>query len=270
MISPSDVQKRRQGDNLMKEGDYRGAAKIFQELLERLDRDGQGNRWALFHALLCMGDFQKAERLADEHCKEYGADLTFSCGYVVIKYLKFKLGFLSEKDLDTALIQALQNNQFIAEYLLLLRTTDLPEMEDPHSYTFSARSEALWYAHSAKDVWRKLPGLLDWLHDTSERGGASKPDDNGKILFELLHKGMVLVDVEILKRNLEDYPQHVVESKKLTSNFDDMKGQALPGFSIPPAVNQFDPNSTISCFWDDDNKNNSYHPSEFFTSFPYS
>ncbi|CAB9511972.1 expressed unknown protein [Seminavis robusta] len=153
MLSRQDHEKRLEGDKLMKEGNYRGAAKIFRHLLETLDRDGQGNRYALFHALLCLGDFKEAEQLADKHSAD-GDELPFLYGYVAIKYLKFKLGYLAEKELDTALIKAFQMNQFVPEYLLLLRTSSgLPEMQNPHSYTVSTRSEALHYVHSAKDVW---------------------------------------------------------------------------------------------------------------------
>ena len=151
-----------------------------------------------FNSLLGNGNFEEAGRLAEgEDGKRRSDDISFLYGYVVIDYLKYKLGYLPSKDLDVTLIKALQCNPFVTPYLMMIRRGDtLPPMRAGNDYEIGERSEALHYIHGAKEIWRRIPGLLSWIDQTSNRGGSSKPQDDGFALFNLLSKGTVLVDVE--------------------------------------------------------------------------
>lgn len=139
-----------------------------------------------------------AERLAEYQGRRRTDDLSFLYGYIILDYLKHKLGYTPMKELDCTLIKALQANPFVPTYLTMIRMGDPIPPYDNRGYDVGERNEALYYVSSTEvvEVWQHIPGLLTWLEQTSNLGGTSKPPDDGRILFDLMSKGTMLVDVD--------------------------------------------------------------------------
>lgn len=269
MIHPKARENYTDGRARLEKGDYQGAAEQFQFGLDVDPRDGAGNRFWLFLALLHLGNFQRAEQVAEKDSGGPGRSTNqthFQYGFVFIDYLKFKLGILSERELDKTLIQAMQINLFVPHYLLL-KPEDVPERKNVGVFSRGYPSEALQYVHAAGSAWRRVPGLIEWLHSASTRGGSLKPQDDGSILFTLLAKGMVLVDAvgfASKKRKQEDDDRVIHDDENtrtmiLTTNFADMKGQKLAGFKVPSGMKSHDKMSEkVVCFWDDEEREKSF------------
>jgi len=221
-------------------GDFQGASDRFRFLLRANPSDNQGCRFLLFQALIQMGEYAEAERTAEEHGEGRASSeqMRFRYGFVLIDFLKHKLGVCSKEDLEKTLIRALQSNNYLPDYLLHLDW--LPEEVNEYE-SQGSQDEALNYAHMCGKVWEHTAGILPWLGELHSSGGTPKPDDDGSILFALLSRGKVLVDIPIQKYNGQ------IRTVEVTSNFFDMFGTRQRGWKLAPGMKEHDP-SKIVCY----------------------
>ena len=176
----------------------------------------------------------QAEECAEKHSNgRKSTESVFRYGFVLIDFLKFKLGACDLNDLQKTLVQALLCNSFVPSLLL----GDSPLRDRPKGRFSSGDGsllEAMRIVLDVKDVWKRTPGILGWLRNQQRLGGR-KPKDDGSILFSLLQKGKVLVD----KRN----PNHRLE---LTTRVGLIPSRSKPDFYLPPGMKEHSPDRIVT------------------------
>jgi hypothetical protein len=171
-------------------------------------------------------------------------------GFVLIDFIKHKLGVCTEEKLENTLVKALGVNLFVP-YLML--QSENPALQSPYhmsegrmeeevSYfnsdvqnmSVGKMKEAVSYFNSAVGTWRRVPGLIDWLEELNSRDGP-KPADDGTILFHLLSRGTLLVGIQ---RRGESNEIHEV-----TTNVGTMPRRltSCETFSLPPGMKEHNP-----------------------------
>eukprot|EP00980_Cylindrotheca_fusiformis_P021399 scaffold8259_cov143-Cylindrotheca_fusiformis.AAC.17 len=226
------------------------AIEKYQYLLKVNPNDNQGVRNLLFSALLENGEYKLAEEIAEKHEEGRKSQSTlFRYGFVIIDFLKYKLGVCSEDDLVDTLAKALMCNNYVPS--LLLGDIDLPQPTD--GYSPGCLDEAESVVHSTKCAWERVAGLMDWLRVQQYFGG-KKPDDDGSILFNLLRKGKVLVN--------KMHPDALLEVSTCIAL---MPGTALPDFYLAPGMKKHNPKKIV-CY---NYQRNSERNVSRFVSFSY-
>jgi tetratricopeptide (TPR) repeat protein len=207
------------------------AIEKYRFLLRVNPSDNQGVRSLLFNAFIETGDYQLAEEIAEKHSDgRKSLSVYFRYGFVIIDFLKFKLGVCSRVDLQDTLAQALMCNNFVPPLLL----GDVPLPGRPDYVSAGSMNEAASVVHSSKGSWERVAGILEWLREQQYLGG-KKPNGDGSILFKLLQKGKVLVN----KRN----PDALLE---LTTCVGTMPGTALPDFYLAPGMKEHNPAKIVA------------------------
>jgi tetratricopeptide (TPR) repeat protein len=244
------------GVSLLDKGDAQGANEKFRFLLRVNPGDNQGCRLLVFQTLIELGEYSEAEKIAEKHSNgRESNECYFRYGFVLMDYLRHKLGACSEQQLECTLVQALQNNNFVPQFLLQNET--LPPR--PDTVSPGGRDEALGYANASLDTWKRIAGSLSWLDKMRSRDGP-KPNDDGSVLFELLQKGKVVV---VVANELGGEGTRTIE---VTTRFSDMSGQKLQHFKLPVGMKEHDP-AKIVCFA---TRNDSGTLGTLFTLFRYS
>lgn len=227
------------------------AVEMYRFLLRVNPNDNQGIRSLLFSSLIETGDYQLAEEISEKHGDGRKSTSTFfRYGFVIVDFLKFKLGVCSQDDLYDTLAQALECNNYVP--LLLLG--DIPLPGKPESISPGLLDEAASVVHSIKGAFERVAGILDWLRAQQYLDG-KKPNDDGTILFELLQKGKILVK----KKN----PDALLE---VTTSVGVLPGRGLPGFCLAPGMKQHNPAKIVAYKFRKDLQESA---SSQFTSFPY-
>jgi tetratricopeptide (TPR) repeat protein len=241
---------------LSDKGDMQGAVEKFRFLLRMNPNDNQGCRLLIFQALIELGEYREAEQIAEKHSNgRESTECYFRCGFVLMDYyLRHKLGAGSDQHLESTLVQALQNNNFVPQFLL--QNDPLPPRPDTASP--GGVDEALGYANASLDSWKRIAGSLNWLNELRSRDGP-KPDDDGSILFDLLQKGKVVVIVTD--------QQGGTKTVEVTTLFSKMSGQKLASFKLPVGMKEHDPYNIV-CFASGDESQGLL--GDKFTSFSYS
>lgn len=219
------------GVTMLDKGDLQGASKKFLFLLRVNPIDNQGCRLLVFQTLIELGDYSEAERIAEKHSNgRESNECYYRYGFVLMDYLRHKLGAYSEEQLECTLVRALQNNNFVPQVLL----QNEPLLPRPDTV-----SQAVGYTHASLDTWKRTARGLNWLDKMRSRDGPS-PDDGGSILFRLLQKGKIIVVVA----NERGGGTKTIE---VTTSSSDMNGQKLPNFKLPIGMKEHDP-AKIVCF----------------------
>lgn len=219
--------------SLQEQGSIDAAMENYKFLLDVNPSDNQGCRELLFQLLVQTGRFQEAEDIAGKYSntRDNCEDCTFSYGFVLID-------FQAQSDkLETTLVKALGVNNLVP--VLLLEQHPLPPR--PSSVRPGSMSEAASYVHSALATWKRIPGALDWLAQLQVRGG-EKPQDDGTILFKLLRKGALLIDVIDFTGR-----RQTKKTMEVTLRLKKMSGTGLPDFVLPPGMKDHDP-AKIVCY----------------------
>lgn len=233
-------------------GQIRESVEHLRFLLRVNPSDNQGCRMILFQTLIDLGEYAEAEEAAAKHSDgRKSAECYFRYGFVLIDFLKSRLGVCTKEELESSLVEALQTNNFVP--ILLLRGEPLPER--PSTMSPGGMHEAASYVNSAFASWNRVQGALDWLREQRFPEGCKKPNDDGTIFFNLLTKGKVVVSLQ------NDEPIEV------TSRFSDMSGSSIESFKIPPGMKTHNPNKIV-CFATG-NEADTFQNSGFM-SFPYS
>jgi len=220
---------------LNKRGKTKESSENFRYLLRVNPNDNQGVKTLLFYNMIEIGEYAQAEKVCDMHSN--GRDTTdsyFLYGYVLIDYLKYKLGCCSQLDLDESLLKAIQNNNHVVPLLL---SAELPER--PEYVSSGSIDEAKSIVVSIKKILERTLGFMDWLNETRYRSG-KKPNDDGSILFSLLEKGTILVE---MNNGTE---------LELTSYVDIMPGKGLAEFCLAPGMKEHDPEKIVAFQFDED------------------
>ncbi|GAX26620.1 hypothetical protein FisN_21Lh090 [Fistulifera solaris] len=234
-------------------GKHREAVERFQFLLKVNPNDNQGVRQLLFETLIQVGEYQQAEQIAEKHANGRNSTEAFvHYGFVLIDFMKFKLGACSESDLQKTLARALQRNNYVP--LLILGDLSLPKR--PTHTSSGGLEEATSIVLDCKPVWERTPGIIEWLREQRQLGG-KKPNDDGETLFHLLQKGNIMVHMKKTNQYLE-----------LTTNVELMPGTATAEFCLAPGMKEHNPSKIVAF-----NKAMAYSRDvssrEKFVSFPY-
>jgi len=192
------------------------AVEKFRFLLKVNPTDIQGVGARLFNALIQTGDYKLAEEIAEKHSEgRKSTQANFRYGFVIIDFLRFKLGVCSEPDLQETLLQAIMCNSYLPS--LLLGDNPIPEKPDTEQ-----EAVAVCLVQDSKSSWERTPGLLEWLRKQPYFGG-KKPNDDGSILFQLLNIGNIVVETHN-------------EIMALTSNVDNIPGKGRSDFCLAPGM----------------------------------
>jgi hypothetical protein len=131
----------------------------------------------------------------------------------------------------------------------------LPKRPDWVSH--GSMNEAASIANSTKGTWENVPGILDWLRAHRDLDG-KKPDDEGCLLFKLLQKGKVIVQLS----------NNNGQRMELTTKVDAMSGMALDYFRLPSGMKEHNPSKIVAFRTDGDGDTDNFLNN--FASFPYS
>lgn len=234
-------------------GKYDEAIKKFRFLLKVNPSDNQGARELLFNTLIHTGDCKQAEEVAEKYSNgRESIEAYVRYGFVLVDFLKFKLGMCSETDLRKTLVLALLHNNHVPALLL----GDLPLPELPKYVSPGGQDEATSIVAGCKPSWERTPGILEWLREQQQLCG-KKSDDDGAVLFELLQNGNVMVRVKDKDRPLE-----------LTTKVDSMPGKGLADFYLAPGMKEHNP-AKIVAFDQRMARNRDVSSSQRFVSFSY-
>lgn len=234
-------------------GKYHEAITTFRFLLKVNPSDEQGAKDLLFNTYIHIGEYKQAEDVAEKHSngrKTTVVDMLY--GFVLIDFLKFKLGVCPHTNLQKTFARALLRNMYVPSLLL----GDVPLSERPLSFSMGSKDEAVSFALSCKHLWDRTPGILEWLREQQLLCG-TKPDDDGTVLFELLQKGKVMVCTKNSDQPIE-----------LTTKVDLMPGKELPDFYLAPGMKEHNQAKFVA-FDQQTAFKSEISPAQHFVSFPY-
>eukprot|EP00532_Pseudo-nitzschia_australis_P001676 CAMPEP_0168180354 /NCGR_PEP_ID=MMETSP0139_2-20121125/10470_1 /TAXON_ID=44445 /ORGANISM="Pseudo-nitzschia australis, Strain 10249 10 AB" /LENGTH=318 /DNA_ID=CAMNT_0008100521 /DNA_START=353 /DNA_END=1309 /DNA_ORIENTATION=- len=223
----------------------------FRFLLRANPCDNQGVRGPVFHKLIGIGEYKEAEQIAEKHSDgRNSTEAVFLFGFILIDFLKHKLGYCSQKDLEESMVKALRKNSYVIPLLLTKQITEPSDCITAHSM-----DEAKNIVFMMTETTQRLPGTLEWLEGAMFQSGI-KPDDDGAILFALLQKYWILVGMKNGEKIV------------VTSNVDAMPGRGLRSFRLASGMKEHNPDKIVAFQYgkkecDDDNFLNA------FVSFPY-
>jgi tetratricopeptide (TPR) repeat protein len=144
---------------LVDRGDEAGSRRLMERLLELNPRDNHGCRLLLVHRYQRDGDDERALELIGR----YPDDLSPEIGYGKVLSL-YRLG-REEEALD-ALEEARGSLPLVADFLVG-RRDEVPEMS-PLGVRFGSEDQAWLFREEQLELWRSVPGLLEWLEDATE------------------------------------------------------------------------------------------------------
>jgi tetratricopeptide (TPR) repeat protein len=212
------------------QGKIKEAVQHFRYLVRVNPNDNQGARLLLFQALIDLGEYREAEAVAEKHSKGRNTnECFFAYGYVIMDFLRYKLGATEEKQPQETLVKALNINNIVP--LLLLGDIPLPPL--PDAVSPGSIEEASSYVHSASSSWNRTAGILDWLKELRSRDGP-KPKDDGTMLFQLMAKGSVVVKLKPPGSHAE-----------VTTQVANLSGRGLPTFHLPPGMKSHNPSKMV-------------------------
>jgi tetratricopeptide (TPR) repeat protein len=136
------------------------ALEIYREMLRLNPGDNQGVRYHLVDLLLGLNRADELETLLHQYKGDYSTVWTYTTA--LVQYRKNGASPAADK----ALRAALEQNSFAPVYLLGKKR--LPN-QPPSSILAGGDSEAVNYAGSHLNHWRRAPGALDWLERLAAR-----------------------------------------------------------------------------------------------------
>lgn len=238
---------------LYTKGKIKEAVQHFRYLVRVNPNDNQGARLLLFQALIDLGEYREAEAVAEQHSNGRKTnECFFAYGYVIIDFLRYKVGATEKKQPQETLVKALKINNIVP--LLLLGDTPLPPL--PDTVSMGSIDEAASYVHSASSSWNRTAGILDWLKELRSRDGL-KPKDDGTMLFQLMAKGSVVV-------KLKPHGSYA----EVTTQVATLPGRGLPTFHLPPGMKRHNPSKMV-CYSTSHFKSNSTFDDANWVNFSY-
>jgi tetratricopeptide (TPR) repeat protein len=139
-------------------GNHSAAIAHAEELLRLNPDDNQGIRYALLTWLLAEPDRRDDVAKLLLRYDDASADWAYGRALHLFKMAG------GSKRATAALRDAVENNRYVAEYLL--GTREMP-MEIPTSYGLGDDSEAVLYAAVAMPLWDGVHGAIEWLRKTT-------------------------------------------------------------------------------------------------------
>jgi len=154
------------------------AIETFRYLLKVNPSDNQGARSLLFESLIEAGEYQSAEEVAEKHSGgRESTDACFRYGFLIIDYLKHKLGSCSSDQLFEILVGALECNHYVPSLLL----GDIPLPPLPKYVSSGIMDEATSVVTATKGTWGRTPGILEWFGEQRAKGGENPNDDGVRL-----------------------------------------------------------------------------------------
>lgn len=231
------------------------AIELYRYLLRVNPSDNQSCGMLLFNALVAKGNLEQAEEAAQKYAKGRDTeDCFFSWGFVLIDYQRHQQGQCTEAQLESSLVKALAHYPFVVDWLL--SNEPLPPI--PQYAIVGSQSEALTYAGGAKPAWTATNGGLTWLQDLKTRQGL-RPPDSGEILFDLLTRGMVRVELSDARGVV-----------KVTTRLDKIPGTYLDSFEFPAGTKEHNPEKIVGFDFCQGDYPEDCQRQKKFISFPYS
>lgn len=147
--------------SLMHQGEQDSAQTLFEQLLHINPDDNQGVRTELMNLYLVNGDDPAALALAARYSDDTFPELCF--GRVLALYRSGR---------NNAARDALHRAESFHPHvrrLLLARNPRPPKEESQHGILMGGEEQAWMYRQATVDVWRAVPGLLQWLRAEKKR-----------------------------------------------------------------------------------------------------
>lgn len=144
-------------------GNLSKAIVIWEDILRLNPSDNQGVRYSLLPALLRQGDLNSYHK----YRKEYPEDTTPLCfNDALVDFIEAG----ATPSANRRLRVAANNNRYTIPLLL----HDAPPSEVPDNYALNSPEEAQIYASEAWQLWREIPGALEWLKGSqaTQKSGA--------------------------------------------------------------------------------------------------
>ncbi len=135
--------------------EYEKAIDLAKEMLKLNPNDNQGVRYLLIIYLAEVGKYAELKKFMESQYKD---DSSIEWTYIKA-LLFFALEGVSKKA-EKLLNQALKNNCYVPEYLT--EQKPLPTLL-PDCYSWGSPEEAILFVANSLNVWKKIPGALDWL-----------------------------------------------------------------------------------------------------------
>lgn len=140
-------------------GQLQEAIRHFEELLELNPNDHQGVRYSLFIAYVDNNELAKAKKLLVQYDEGTAHG---SYNNLLLELLENGFTPLAGKLLK----DAQKSNKFVNDYITGKKK--LPGYS-PDSYSFGSKEEAIIYVQEHLHIWRKIPGISEWLTQTREK-----------------------------------------------------------------------------------------------------
>ncbi len=140
-------------------GKYDEAIHICRDMLRLNPNDNQGMRYVLIRYLIKLSRHDELEKFME------GGSYRNDCA-AEWRFTRALLWFIKEGDTDRSrkiLRTALDSNKFVLSYL---KKKNFRLKSLPATLTMGGKDEAQYYAHELGDVWRLVPGAIEWLEKT--------------------------------------------------------------------------------------------------------
>ena len=134
------------------EGNLSNAIVIWEDIIRLNTDDNLGVRYSLLSALLRQRDLKSYSK----YCKKYPEDTTpYLFNDALVHFMKEGASAEANEYLKNAAV----NNSYAIPLLL----HDAPPSTLPDSYALHSPEEAIIYADETWQLWREIPGALEWL-----------------------------------------------------------------------------------------------------------
>ena len=133
--------------------------RVYEEMLRLNPGDNQGIRYELLDCLLNLNRDERLDELLDQYEGDASASWKYTCALVA---------FRKQGGTDTAravLDNALEYNPFVPDYLLGRKR--IPK-HLPETIGFGNENEAVDYAATHLNYWRRTPGAVEWVKRNAE------------------------------------------------------------------------------------------------------
>ncbi len=135
--------------------EYEKAIDLAKKMLKLNPNDNQGVRYLLIIYLAEVGKYAELKEFMESQYKDES-----STEWTYIKALLFFALEGVSKKAEKLLNQALKDNCYVPEYLT--EQKPLPHLL-PDCYRWGSPEEAVLFVANSLNVWKKIPGALDWL-----------------------------------------------------------------------------------------------------------
>jgi len=156
LIDTRPYMRAREGlaDCLSSLGEHDVAIEHYWDMLRLNPNDNQGIRYKLLSCLMERNDIDAAKELLGQYKNEYSADWFFTRALIIF----IEQG--TSREANKQLQKAVEQNPHVVPYLLGERKMPL---DLPDRIGFGDEDEAISHVAEFGDVWRGIPGALEWV-----------------------------------------------------------------------------------------------------------